>query len=72
MTPVNIDVSVDIYIYICMYVSHDDTSRGIIFDLLSIKDRQRCFTSSFKGHLGSTPNSVPMVFTVLFRDSWGL
>ena len=27
---------------------------------------------SFQGTIGCTPNSVPMVFIVFFRDSWGL
>ena len=26
----------------------------------------------YQGTVGSTPNSVPMVFIVFFRDSWGL
>ena len=26
----------------------------------------------FRGTLGCTPNSVPMVFIVFSRDSWGL
>ena len=28
--------------------------------------------NSFQGTIGCTPNSVPMVFIVFSRDSWGL
>ena len=30
------------------------------------------FADHLQGTIGCTPNSVPMVFIVLSRDSWGL
>ena len=60
--------------YVCTLMLQDillqPVELGIFFFWGFIDLRRR--KTLFQGTIGCTPNSVPMVFTVFSRDSWGL